>query len=1169
MAAEKSQNIERITGISGAARAWMISGLRRKYSSIVVISRDRGVSEALAADLRFFCGDSAIKLFSAWDTLALEHVSPQTHISAQRIAALHHLATSTEFVLTASVDAVLHRTLPLPLLQTLAFELRVGETIRRPELLKLFERGGFRRVSIVEEIGELAVRGAVLDFFDARSDYPLRAEFNGDTLVSLKQFKPGDQRTIGSITSVKILPVAERITFTNGLISQDEQRSALERLKHRAQDLDLSTREQARALELIQSGADFPGLELFQPFLLPQMASFFDYLPENCLIIIDDQHAIDNSLDSSWEIINERVERLKTEDLIFPAAEKLFVTPDEFQSQLQRFRQVHVDSLSLKDYDEQLAATTNIRSSSNVELATRLRTLVGSGKALEPLKHYVSQLRSAGYDLAFSAGSQSRAERLQQLLLDLGLDVPISSSTAQAWLDSTKRPHLTILEGLLSAGFQLPELKLAFVSEHEIFSERSYRKGQSATTNIKRLLGAIAQLKEGDYIVHSDFGIGLYGGLKHKRVNDAETDMLMIDYADTRLFLPVQHIGKIQKFSAAEGKAPTLDKLSSQRWNKTKRKVRESVATLAGDLVRLYAARSAARGWRFEPYGAEDDRFADGFAYDETPDQLRAIEETLEDMASDKPMDRLVCGDVGFGKTEVAIRAAFKCIQHGRQVAVLVPTTLLAEQHFESFSSRFIGYPVKLAAVSRFFKPFQNKETLARLAQGEIDIIIGTHRLLSRDVRFNDLGLVIVDEEHRFGVKQKERLKALKKQVDILTLTATPIPRTLHMALLGIRDVSVINTPPHDRRLIRTYVASFEDTLIRDAIIREKQRSGQVFFVHNKVEDIEIVTSRLRELVPEASFDFAHGQMSEVQLEKIMHRFLKGDTDVLVSTTIVESGLDIPNANTVIVDRADTFGLAQLYQIRGRVGRSSRQAYSYFLIPKSGKLTDEAQKRLKVLQSLDDLGVGFNLAVRDLEIRGAGNLLGKEQSGNVLMVGYELYCRILKEAILNLKGEDLELDEIIDPEVRLPIDAFIPDYYIPDVSERLVLYQRMASLQSSAETDQLAEEIADRFGKAGREVSNLLEIMRLRSLLRHFGVERADITAMRIVLAFSARAPIDTQKILRLIRSDSARYRFSKNHALSITIEPELLEQPEGIYPMLEKLLIDIGTPIDATTGTT
>ncbi|MCB0318792.1 MAG: transcription-repair coupling factor, partial [Bdellovibrionales bacterium] len=614
------------------------------------------------------------------------------------------------------------------------------------------------------------------------------------------------------------------------------------------------------------------------------------------------------------------------------------------------------------------------------------------------------------------------------------------------------------------------------------------------------------------------------------------------------------------KYVATEGKKPIIDKLSSNKWQTKKRKVKEAIVALAGDLIKLYAIRNNSSGFQFTDFNLDDEDFADSFAYSETEDQLTAIKEVLEDMSSQKPMDRLVCGDVGFGKTEVAMRAAFKAVQDGKQVAILSPTTILAEQHRISFEKRFLGFPVNIAAVSRFYKTEANKSAIDKLSKGDVDIIIGTHKLLQKDIHFKDLGLLVIDEEHRFGVKQKEKLKQVKKDIDVLSLTATPIPRTLHMSLLNVRDVSLINTPPQDRRSVRTYVAIKEDGLIRDAILREIQRGGQCFFLHNRVQSIELVTAGLSELVPEAKFAFGHGQMKESELEKIMKKFLEGEIDVLVSTTIIESGIDIPNANTLIVDKAHTFGLAQLYQIRGRVGRSSKQAYAYLLIPPSKKLGKDAEERLKALQALDDLGQGFNLAMRDLEIRGAGNLLGKEQSGNVLSIGFEMYTKILKEAAANLKGEDLSAEDIIDPEVKLGIDAFIPDSYIPDVPERLVLYQRLASLRSNEETDLLIEEIIDRFGPMSKETINLVEVMRIRALLRKYGISKIEHTKGKLRIEFSSNKKIDSEKAIQHALNFPDNYKLGKNNSFTVLKIPEKNLDPFEVYKHLEDLLDSLST---------
>jgi len=1054
----------------------------------------------------------------------------------------------------ASIDGIIQKLLPHETILARAFSITPQSSFPRERILTKLDEGGYRRVSLVEEVGDYAARGCVVDFFPPGRVHPIRVEYLGHTIDRLRSFDIDTQRSLASVTEVSVPPAREWFMSGNGMpgVSIDE---AIENLKTRGKTLETQPREIARIMHSVRTGLAYPGIEVHQAVFYPTLATFFDYCAPQTHFVINDEIAVHQSLDASWEIITEREARIVHEHELIPSKEAAYISPGDALSTLKARPHTMLDSLeavgSAKDTED--LNHVNLRAESLVELTTKLKTKVGSGAAYRPLRDLITIWRQSGFSVAVVVGSDSRADRAQKLLLEYELDAKILTTSGSDWARNERRYPLVILRGHLSSGVRLPTQKLIFIAEHEIFSERSYRKAGRASRSIKRLMGSLAQLKEGDFVVHVDYGVGLYRGLKHITVGDTQGDFLHIDYAgESRLYLPVQNIAKIQKFSAAEGQVPQLDKLGSNRWAKTKESVREAVQTLAGDLIKLYATRSVAKGWRFDTPGASDEKFGEDFPFTETPDQLKAIDETLKDLASDKPTDRLICGDAGFGKTEVAMRAAYKCTQHARQVAVLVPTTILAEQHKETFAQRFSGYPVKIAAISRFYSPEDNRRALAELASGELDIIIGTHKLLQKDIQFKDLGLLIIDEEHRFGVKQKERLKQLKKQVDVITLTATPIPRTLHMSLLGIRDISVISTPPTDRQIIRTYVATQGETIVRDAVLRELQRSGQCFYLHNRVDSIPVITAELKALVPEARFEFAHGQMHEKQLEDIMHRFINKQIDVLVSTTIIESGLDIPNANTIIIERADMFGLAQLYQLRGRVGRSNRQAYCYLLVPKTSKLGTDAQKRLKVLQGLDDLGLGFNLAIRDMEIRGAGNLLGKEQSGSVLAVGFDLYSKILKEAILNLKGEDLDLAESIDPEVKLGLPAFIPEHYIPDISERLVLYQRLSGIVTDEDAEELKVEIEDRFGPIGTEVANYLELMKLRSALKRYGVLSADFSAGKLTLSLSPKVVLDTAKVLLLVQKDPTSYRIGKNSTMTIRHHREEIHSPRELLDTVD-----------------
>lgn len=1130
----------KVIGLHGSAVAWFLSQQLQDAPRSLIVCSDRREVEELVEDLTFFRGERGLSVFPSWETLPLEPVSPGVEVSAQRIKALDELQRAERFIIITSADALLQKILPPDYIPRLTVTLRVGSRVEKQTLISTLLDGGYSPSKSVTEIGEMCVKGGVIDLFPGTRVRPVRVELQDDSVVRLAYFDAESQRSVEEISSLEILPVKE---FPLPTWFETNKNAITQLIKERGARIGTPPREIEKVLQALEQRADYPSLELIQYLAAPPLSTLLELIPANTSVFTIDSIKVHRSMDEFLALAQEREGRLLEEQHLIPELVEVYASLDRVSEHLTKVTSCEIAGIS-DSVEEQYE---NLRAESVVELSTKMKTSIGSGNAFGPLREFLNTWRQKKFSVAFGVGSASRAKRLQSILLDIGTDAPVFEGHALNWLGAPRRPGVAIIVGHLQTGFRLPEERVIFIAESEVFGERSYRSGSTPRVSAKRLLSTLSLLKEGDFVVHFDYGVGLYQGLKHLTVEGVLGDFLQIDYADSRLYLPAHQIGKIQKFVAAEGQQPKIDKLSSTRWVSTKQKIRDSIVTLAGDLIRLYASRTVAKGWRFEPQGAEDERFADTFPYDETPDQRKAIEETINDLANDKPMDRMVCGDVGFGKTEVAIRAAFKCTQHARQVVVLVPTTILVEQHKKNFIERFAGYPVRVGAVSRFYSAFDNQKTLEALANGEIDIIIGTHRLLQPDVQFKDLGLLIIDEEHRFGVKQKERLRQYRANVDVLTLTATPIPRTLHMSLLGIRDISLIHTAPVDRKVVHTYIAERDDALIRDAIIRELRRGGQVFFLHNRVQNIALATARLAELVPEARFEFAHGQMTETVLERIMKRFVERDIDVLISTTIIESGLDVPNANTIIIDRADQFGLAQLYQLRGRVGRSKRQAYAYMLVPHMRSLSGEAHERLKVLQSLDSLGVGFNLAIRDLEIRGAGNLLGKEQSGNVLSVGFDMYCRILQEAVSDMKGEEPHLEDIIDPEVRiLGVDAFIPETYVPDIGERLVLYQRLSNIRNDDEAFDLQREMEDRFGPCSVEVDNLMLVMRYRGLLRSYGVVKAEVTPTKASLTFSplallrdgykpnANTRVDGLKALKLVQKHPHQYRFGRSNTLSI-----------------------------------
>ncbi|MCL4131398.1 UNVERIFIED_CONTAM: hypothetical protein GTU68_021149 [Idotea baltica] len=711
-------------------------------------------------------------------------------------------------------------------------------------------------------------------------------------------------------------------------------------------------------------------------------------------------------------------------------------------------------------------------------------------------------------------------------------------------------------------------ITIAFYFREKLLTlnEEKKRSNAAKPQQIKRVLNSLAKLAAGDFIVHVDYGVGSYKGLTQVTTNGRTGDFLELEYAEkAKLFLPVDQIGKIQKYSGSDGRQPALTKLGGKTWEKAKAKVKQQVAELAGQLLSTMARRELAVAEPFPELDAEDRAFAEDFGYEETPDQATAIEAVLGDMVAPRPMDRLVCGDVGYGKTEVAFRAAFKAANSGKQVAILVPTTVLAKQHYLNFQTRFENTAVSVASLNRLNTPAENKEILRRLKLGMVDVVIGTHRVIQKDVEFADIGLVIIDEEHRFGVAAKERFKRMRSSADILALSATPIPRTLNMSLVGIRDLSLIETAPSNRQVIRTYVAEYDESLVREAIVRELSRSGQVYFIFNRVEGIELITHELRELVPEARIEFAHGQMKGKQLDSIMQRFVDREIDVLVSTTIVESGLDIANANTMIIRKAESFGLAELYQLRGRVGRSEKRAYAYLLVSNPGKLKAEAKKRLEVLRSLDDLGVGFRLALEDMEIRGAGNLLGKDQSGHVNQLGYELYAKILKDAVEQLRRQSLtdaeRADDIpqIDPDIKIGFPNHIPPLYVPDVGERLVIYQRLIDIADPTEIFDIAEELQDRFGAFPEELEFLLQFMRLRALAKSKGITSIRLSEEALLVSFHAEVSLDTEKLLTLIEEDREVLKVSPSKTISLRLRDAAIESPEEVYFRVLHLLEALG----------
>jgi transcription-repair coupling factor (superfamily II helicase) len=1140
----------RVSGLRGSAPALVLARLlAERPRPGLVVAPDAQTAEAFAADLRFYAGDREaagplgrrVHYLPAWEVPPFEPLSPTREIVAARAEGLYHLLQTPDPVVVTTIEALGQRCLPRAAFADAVTYVVEGETLEPAALADRLAEWGYHRVPLVQDPGDLALRGGILDVFPAGHARPVRLEFLGDDVERLREFDPVSQRSLDRVEEVLLLPMQELGRSRLGP-------GAARLVDERAAEIGLARQERRELAEAVRSGIVVPGIEFVLPYLYDALATLADYLPQGTLCLMLGAGGIEAAVESAWAQAATHAEAAQHDGRFFPPPERLYVDPPALRAALAGRPRVEVESLEELAGDGPRATT----------YSTDGLALRGAPSAEGPLAHVVAQLRTWQEDhhrLVVVASSLMQRERLQTLLAGHGIETtPSGASFPQAL--ATPGPGALALAGELTRGVRLPADELVIVTEAELFGEhRLVRRGRRPQP--ADLLSTLAELKTDDYVVHVDHGIGAYRGLKHMQVAGTEGDFLHLEYlGGDRLYVPVDRINVVQRYVSADSAAPALDKLGGTSWERVKAKTKESILAMAHDLVKVYAAREAHDRAPYESADGLYQEFAARFAFEETPGQQRAIEEIVTDLGGPRPMDRLVCGDVGFGKTEVAMRAAFLAVLAGKQVAVLVPTTILATQHLETFRARFEDYPVSVDMLSRFRTTAENRETLARLEEGKLDIVLGTHRLLQKDVKFRALGLLVVDEEHRFGVKDKERIRALRGGVDVLTLTATPIPRTLNMSLSGIRDLSVIETPPVDRLAIRTYVTRYDEGVVRDAVLRELARGGQVFFVHNRVESIDAVARRLGELVPEARITVAHGQMPEGALEKTMLAFMHGEFDVLVTSAIIESGLDIPRANTVIVNRADTFGLAQLYQIRGRVGRSHHRAYAYLLIPGEHLITSDAQKRLRVLQELDDLGGGFRLAAHDLEIRGAGNLLGKQQSGHITAVGLELYTHLLEQAVRELRGQQVGPD--IEPEIQLGIPGYVPEGYIPDVSQRLVIYKRLAGIRGVPDLDAIAAELEERYGPIPPLVDTLLRVMELRRWLKDLRVTAARRRGDAIVLEFHETTPVTVETLLETVRGSKGRLRLTSGSALAI--RPTAADH-DGVIAEVRAVLQSLSTP--------
>ncbi len=1113
-------------------------------------------ADSFARDLQTFSGEE-IEVFPRHDTPPFDRFSPQPEVEARRMSLLYGLLAAgreTRLTLVTPWSALLRRVLPREELRTRVTHLERGMTVDRDALVQVLSGAGYHRTTLVEERGELAARGAILDLFPPHLRRPVRLEFDFEEIGSIRSFDPMTQRSEGELKKIVAIPPREfRIP------------SDLEALLHRVRERGRSQRLPESNIYAVteplarQHGP--PGIENLEALFHNGMETLFDYLPEGTLLLVDDPEAgRQRARDYVGEVFDGHAEATRQDRLVCDPLE-LYMADDTAWHVLSGRSPVILDSLGAPEpgAPEQ---TLEVRTHDHQQLRREVQEEQGSGRALGPLSDRLGTWAESGRRVRLTCPTLSSAERLADILRDYGHEIPVRSPP---WgpLPEPGCPEISVAS--INRGFEFPEEGIVVLTEEDIFGARRRPRPVRATPrgeSIQRL----AQIQEGDHLVHAEHGIAEYGGLVQLALAGIGQEFLLLRYgAGDKLYVPVSRLDAVQRYTSGDGSPVSVDRLGGQTWQRTKRRVRRAVEDMARELLAIYAAREIMEGTPYPPPGADYEEFEARFPFEDTPDQRRATEEMLQDLQKQRPMDRLICGDVGFGKTEIACRAAYRVALEGRQVAFLVPTTVLCQQHIRTLRERFDGTAVEVDFLSRLSGPKGARATREGLASGRIDVVVGTHRLLSKDVQFRNLGLVIVDEEHRFGVKHKEQLKAMRKLVDVLTLSATPIPRTLQMAFSNLRDLSLITTPPPDRISIRTHVCRYSEQVVRDAVLRELRRGGQTFFVHNRVETIEEIAAHVRQLVPEARVAVAHGQLSERPLEGVMMRFVDFDFDVLVCTAIIESGLDIPNANTILIHRADRFGLAQLYQLRGRVGRSDRQAYAYLFLPPEGTLTDDARRRIEAIQDLAELGAGFRLATHDLEIRGAGNILGAQQSGHVADVGYDLYMEMLEQAIAELRGEGTS--DAVEPEIRLPVPALLPEPYVQDVNQRLVLYKQLSATRDADELAVLRADLLDRFGPLPSETSNLLEVIRLKIRCRRLGIEAIEVSGNELVMRVGDHSRIEPEHLLRLLNRPGSPIRVTPAQEIRITLRKgeDSLAESLGLLDLLAPEQ-DLGGPDEPRT---
>jgi len=1141
-----------VSGLTPTAKALLVVLLQSAAGRplIVVVSDNRAADDLVPllqgfADLTASADPASIVALPTRDVLPFQNLSPHPEIQEERATALWKIATGAVSVVVAPIAATTIRLASSEYYTDLARTIRRGEAFDTETLLQHLNTVGYDATDVVEMPGQYALRGGILDVYSPEADRPLRIEFFGDEVESIRKFDPATQRSSNPVDEALLLPLTET-PVREDLLGAIHVRLSGKRVAGSAEVIEQAVRSGGVTV--------FPGWEFYAP-VARESRSLFELLP-HAAVFADEPETLKQELDRTWARIEEAHERSLIGNLVRPT--DLYFPPEEWWSTLATLPGADLEHLGI---------TRPERMGESIAFASQPSPRFHG--SVPAMLEEVQKLVGEGKTAVFAVPNTGEVERLADVFSEYNVSFRLGTRTrgGESFADETayfaeEIAAATLVKAYVPDGVLLPDASLAIFGARDLFDESEVvaARPQRQKSKVSAFLSDFRDLQVGDYVVHVEHGIAQYQGLKELNQGDGPAEFMLLEFAEaSRLYVPLTRLDLIQKYRSSEGAKPVLSHLGTATWAKTKARVRKAMKDMADELLKLYAQRQMAQGHAFPTDTEWMKEFEDAFQFTETEDQAQAIIDVKADMESGRPMDRLLCGDVGYGKTEVAMRAAFKAVSDNKQVAVLAPTTVLAFQHYETFKQRFAPFPVTVEMISRFRSAKQQKEILQKAETGKVDILIGTHRILSKDIKFSDLGLLIVDEEQRFGVRHKERLKQMRKQVDVLTMSATPIPRTLHMSLVGLRDMSVIETPPKDRMAIQTVVASWDDKLIQSAIEQELERGGQVYFVHNRVESIWEIAAKLQELAPRARILVGHGQMSEGDLEKVMLKFMHHEADLLVATTIIENGLDIPLCNTILIHRAERLGLSELYQLRGRVGRSDRRAYAYLLLPSEIELTPIARRRLAALKEFSDLGAGFKIAALDLELRGAGNLLGGEQSGHIEAVGFELYTQMLDRAVRELKGEMPE--EEIATQLNLGLNIRIPAEYIPEENQRLRMYKRVAGVEREAQLHDVRAELIDRYGEPPLAVRNLLDYAELKLLAVRVGVNAIERKRDQVSIKFRQNATVDPERLARFVASQNGR-QFTPDGTLRFL---EKATTADEVLSRLKQLLEELGTVASTT----